>query len=456
MGTMGDTSLIGVSPELKSTPTHRTRVLAIVSEPSTERMLETSIGERAQLTVVNDIAAAALAIRTSVPDVVLLYVDERNEDVVVVYHRIKAILPIGRRRTPLVVLGRPERLERLMPVLDEGDDVVLSPVRWEELMLRLDMRRRFRDRSMDGARVATHRYRVLIVDDMSANATLLEKYLEPEYDVSIAFDGPTALKCAAETHPDLILLDVRMPGMSGFEVCEALKRNEMTRFTPVIMVTANADDRASKIQGLEKGADDFLIKPIDWPELSARVRNLIRMKVLTQENLHLEREQQRVGIMREVIFAVSGGKLELADDEALERLRRQGRFLRQLEVGVDRDIARARSEVEGLLQHTSLDADRLLDLVLCVSEASTNAVKHAGGGILQIHESETSVLIWMIDNGHGIDFSLLPRSTLMKGWSSKLSLGCGFTIMLEMLDRLHLHTNKDGTTLILEMDFPRK
>jgi anti-sigma regulatory factor (Ser/Thr protein kinase) len=98
-----------------------------------------------------------------------------------------------------------------------------------------------------------------------------------------------------------------------------------------------------------------------------------------------------------------------------------------------------------------VDEDRIFDFVLCVSEAATNAVKHAGGGTLGVWRIADRIQMWMADRGEGIDFSLLPRSTLMKGWSSKPSLGCGFTIMLEMLDRLLLQTDRRGTTVVMEM-----
>jgi two-component system cell cycle response regulator len=113
--------------------------------------------------------------------------------------------------------------------------------------------------------------RILVVDDIEANVRLLEAKLQAEYyQVSTAFDGRTALALAVSDRPDVILLDVMMPGMDGFEVCRQLKHDEATRHIPVVLVTA-LDGRAERVTGLEAGADDFLAKPIDDLMLFARV-----------------------------------------------------------------------------------------------------------------------------------------------------------------------------------------
>jgi len=122
--------------------------------------------------------------------------------------------------------------------------------------------------------------RVLIVDDMPANVKLLEARLSSEYfDVVTAKDGPSALETLQSDSPDIVLLDVMMPGMSGFEVCEKIKANPKTAHIPVVMVTALSETR-DRIQGLEAGADDFLTKPVNDKALLARVRNLTRVKMM--------------------------------------------------------------------------------------------------------------------------------------------------------------------------------
>ncbi|MBE9607652.1 PleD family two-component system response regulator [Acetobacteraceae bacterium H6797] len=120
--------------------------------------------------------------------------------------------------------------------------------------------------------------RVLVVDDILANLRLLEAKLNAEYyEVALAQSGPEALQQAARWTPDVILLDVMMPGMDGYEVCRRLKDNGQTAHIPVVMITALVDP-AERVRGLEAGADDFLSKPVDDATLFARLRALLRTK----------------------------------------------------------------------------------------------------------------------------------------------------------------------------------
>ncbi len=125
--------------------------------------------------------------------------------------------------------------------------------------------------------------RVLVVDDLLPNVKLLEARLTAEYfNVATAFSGPEALEKASADPPDIVLLDVMMPGMDGFEVCRRLKADKRTRHVPVVMVTAlsAAEDR---LRGIESGADDFLTKPVRDLALYARIRSLVRLKMLGDE-----------------------------------------------------------------------------------------------------------------------------------------------------------------------------
>ncbi len=124
---------------------------------------------------------------------------------------------------------------------------------------------------------------VLVVDDNPQNVELLEAYLIPEkYEVVTAFDGVEALEKVKEFPPDILLLDIMMPRMNGYEVCKTLKDSEETRFIPIVMVTAlkELDD---KIQSIEAGADNFLTKPFNKLELLTRIKSLIRVKRLHDE-----------------------------------------------------------------------------------------------------------------------------------------------------------------------------
>jgi PAS domain S-box-containing protein len=125
---------------------------------------------------------------------------------------------------------------------------------------------------------ADHAARILIVDDDRHNRQLLEVMLAPEGFVLLtATSGEEALTLVAEQPPDLILLDIMMPGMDGYEVAGRIKGGAATKNIPIIMVTA-LDDRAARMRGLSAGAEDFLTKPVDRAELCARVRNLLRLK----------------------------------------------------------------------------------------------------------------------------------------------------------------------------------
>ena len=120
--------------------------------------------------------------------------------------------------------------------------------------------------------------RILVVDDTPLNVRLLSSILEIEgYSVVTATNGPDALKLVPETAPDVVLLDVMMPGMDGFEVCRRLKAQTLSANLPIVMVTA-LQDTQNRVQALEAGADDFLTKPVDEVEVLARVKTLVRTK----------------------------------------------------------------------------------------------------------------------------------------------------------------------------------
>jgi len=125
--------------------------------------------------------------------------------------------------------------------------------------------------------------RVLVVDDIPANVKLLEAKLGAEYfEVVTAGSGPEALSVIEAEKPDIVLLDVMMPGMDGFEVCRRIKSNPASAHVPVVMVTA-LDQVSDRVQGLEAGADDFLTKPVNDVALFARVRSLVRLKTMVDE-----------------------------------------------------------------------------------------------------------------------------------------------------------------------------
>ncbi|NPE31346.1 DUF835 domain-containing protein [Methanococcoides sp. SA1] len=119
--------------------------------------------------------------------------------------------------------------------------------------------------------------RILVVDDEPWNLELMEAYLSSDYELAMATNGVEALEKVKDFEPDVILLDVLMPKMDGHQTCEILKKNDSTKFIPVILVTA-LSEKEDKIKGIESGADEFLSKPVDMLELKTRVHSLLKLK----------------------------------------------------------------------------------------------------------------------------------------------------------------------------------
>jgi two-component system cell cycle response regulator len=158
----------------------------------------------------------------------------------------------------------------------------------------------------------------LIVDDFAPNLALLEARLSAEYfDVITASNGPDALTICANGYCDIVLLDIMMPGMDGFEVCRRLKRDPSTHHIPVVLVTA-LDQPSDRVRGLEAGAEDFLTKPIDEVALIARVRSLTRLKVVLDELRNRAATSTNLGMPDPLLTAmreeVRGANILLIED----------------------------------------------------------------------------------------------------------------------------------------------
>ena len=164
---------------------------------------------------------------------------------------------------------------------------------------------------------------ILLVDDTPLNIKVLEAVLTPRgYTVVSAASGAEALARVAAQPPDLVLLDVVMPGMDGYEVCRRLRDDPGTRLLPVIMITASGEQE--KVQAIETGADDFVVKPLNQPELIARVRSLLRIKdyhdtiqVQARELAEWNRTlEQRV---QEQVEALQAAQVQIIEKERLEQ-----------------------------------------------------------------------------------------------------------------------------------------
>ena len=159
------------------------------------------------------------------------------------------------------------------------------------------------------------RSRILVVDDDARNLRLMEALLLPlGHEVALAHDGEEALEKVREISPDVILLDVMMPKVDGFEAARRLKEDEKTRIIPIVMVTALRDVE-DRVKALEAGVDDFLSKPVDKIELKARVQSLLKVKAYHDHMRNYQREletevEKRTGQLEEAFERVKGASLE--------------------------------------------------------------------------------------------------------------------------------------------------
>ncbi|MEH6474986.1 MAG: PleD family two-component system response regulator [Sneathiella sp.] len=192
--------------------------------------------------------------------------------------------------------------------------------------------------------------RILVVDDVIPNVKILEAKLSVEYyDVITAYNGLDALELATEKSPDLILLDVMMPQMDGFEVCRRLKKDPATAHIPVIMVTA-LSETADRVQGLEAGADDFLTKPVNDVALFARVKSLLRLKMMMDEFRLREATSFDLGVINpneDVGENILRGRILAIDDNEFSSRQLQQIFADEYDVTIESDMEEAQVLARG-------------------------------------------------------------------------------------------------------------
>ena len=213
---------------------------------------------------------------------------------------------------------------------------------------------------------------LLVVDDEARNRRLLEGYLRSEdYDVLSAPDGPTALRIAREMRPDVILLDVMMPGMSGHEVCRALKQDPHTRICQVMMVTA-LGAVSDKIEGLDTGADDYLAKPVRREEFLAKVRALLRARSLLGE---LEEAHEALAARNE--------ELELKKTLAQTLVHDLKNPLTAILGNLDLLKMRADDDLQYLIERSRRGSSRMLQMILNLLDFGGGRVRTRAEGHLR-------------------------------------------------------------------------
>lgn len=243
--------------------------------------------------------------------------------------------------------------------------------------------------------------RVLIVDDIPANLKLLEARLMADYfEVLCANSGPEALEILDRNMVDIVLLDVMMPGMDGFEVCRRIKANPQTMHIPVVMVTA-LDQVSDRVAGLTAGADDFLTKPVNDMALISRVKSLVRIKMMTDELRSRANTSEQMGLedgdFLQSLLHHEGGQILLVDDmrSSSERVRKQvrGKFELMLENDPQRALQRCSDETFDCVminlnmntydalrlcsQLRSLETTRMLPILVLADESDEGRIMRA-------------------------------------------------------------------------------
>lgn len=211
--------------------------------------------------------------------------------------------------------------------------------------------------------------RVLLVDDVEESRSVLEAKLVAEYyQVTTAPDGASALQIAAQDPPDIILLDLLMPGMDGLQACRLFKADPRLKHIPVVLLT-DLDSREARLEGLEAGADEFLSKPFDDVVLFARLRSLARLKVMIDELREREDTSRRLGMtpMPGSRLGASGGRILVIDDDREEAMALAHDLASEHRPVIETDPAKALQSARGPIDlavinvgSTSFDALRLV------------------------------------------------------------------------------------------------
>ncbi|HEY0254074.1 MAG TPA: PleD family two-component system response regulator [Kofleriaceae bacterium] len=255
--------------------------------------------------------------------------------------------------------------------------------------------------------------RVLVVDDILPIVKLLETKLSAEYfDVVTAMNGPDALDICNKGLCDIVLLDVMMPGMDGFEVCRRLKNQPGTAHLPVVMVTA-LDQPGDRLKGLDAGADDFLTKPVDDTALFARVRSLVRLKAVIDELRARAMSSREYGIGDPLAAATAETGLNahvlIVDDStsSYERLSGALSHYHRVEIETDPNLALVRAAESAFdVVLISLDLQNFDGLRLCSQLRSLERTRNVAVIILAGMDEKTRVLRGLDIGAH--DFLVRP------------------------------------------------
>ncbi len=326
-----------------------------------------------------------------------------------------------------------------------------------------------------------NKYTILIVDDNIDTVELLRKRLKAEgYNTKEAYDGEEALQRVYESPPDIIILDVMMPKLDGYEVCKRLKSDEKTKFIPIIMLTAKSDVE-SKVKGLDIGADDYVPKPFDYRELSARIRSLLIKKETAEKIIEEERTESIrklidslsheirnpivsiAGFAKKVYDSLPAGDPNkpylmtiLQESERLEKLLREILTLKMIAIGFlenvnvvkiieeileefSKELEEKSIEIETDFQDSSLiiyiDKEHLKIVLRNIIKNSIEAMEKTDKKLLRISikKTENDLLIQISDTGRGIPKEIIKKIFDPFFTSKIYGPGLGLTIALTIV-----------------------
>ena len=267
--------------------------------------------------------------------------------------------------------------------------------------------------------------KVLIVDDLSTNRQLLQRYLCEKYITLTAKNGKEALRMIDEESPDIILLDVIMPVMDGYETCRYIKNKESIQNIPVVMITS-LSEKKNRIEGLESGADDFLIKPIDSYELLTRVKSLIRIKRYNDQILNQNRlYEKELEIARQVQKSI----LSMGSDMELSGLDFHVEYIPWLKVGGDYfNISRIEKDLVGIFL--------------------SDVMGHGVSASLITMVLKTLFEMYMQEKNPDYFLSIINKE-LCKMFGSTLIYATGVYLLIDLAHKKLLYTNAGHPEIIL-------
>ena len=292
-----------------------------------------------------------------------------------------------------------------------------------------------------------------MVEDSEPDARLMMRKLrkaglEPSYT---RVETPEAMRSALQQGDwDLIIADYTMPHFSGADALKLL--NETRREIPFILVSGTVPQDVA-IEMMKVGAQDFIMKH-ELARLAPAVARELRTSQILRERRQaeeaLEEEQQhRLEFYRRTIQAATDGKLMICDRQDIKRFASQE--IESWTIGRPEDLANIRHGVEAAATSAGMSEDRAARFTVCIGEAATNALKHAGMGTVSLHRIDNALICVVEDTGSGIQTMSIPDVALTRGYSTAGTLGMGYKIMISLADRVYLETGPEGVTVAIEM-----